>query len=68
MDIKPIKTKKDHQNALKRVEKLWSAKAGSKAGDELDVLVTLIEYYEKNNYPIGRSVLSWQILNSGKIF
>ncbi|MCK5061237.1 transcriptional regulator [Candidatus Parcubacteria bacterium] len=52
MNIKPIKTKEDYQNALKRVEKLWSAKAGSKASDELDVLVTLIEHYEENNYPI----------------
>ena len=52
MNIKPIKTKEDYQNALKRVEKLWSAKAGSKASDELDVLVTLIEHSEENNYPI----------------
>ena len=52
MNIKPIKTKKDYQNALKRVEKIWNAKPNSKAGDELDILATLIEHYEENNYPI----------------
>lgn len=52
MDIKPIKTKKDHANALKRIEQLMSAKANSPEGDELDVLVTLVEAYEAKHYAI----------------
>jgi len=52
MNIKPIKTKKDYQSALKRVDALMSAKKGTEEGDELDVLVTLIEVYEDKHYQI----------------
>jgi HTH-type transcriptional regulator/antitoxin HigA len=53
MNVKPIRTKKNHEAALKRIEKLMGAKAGAPAGDELDVLVTLVESYEEKHYPIG---------------
>ena len=52
MDIKPIKTKKDHAQALKRIEALMTAKANTPAGDELDILVTLVEAYEAKHYAI----------------
>lgn len=52
MNIKPIKTEKDYNNALARVEELWSAKIDTEEGDELDVLITLIESYELKHYPI----------------
>lgn len=52
MDIRPIKTKKDHAQALKRIEGLMSAKANTPDGDELDVLVTLVEAYEVKHYTI----------------
>ena len=52
MDIKPIKTKKDHAQALKRIEMLMTAKANTPEGDELDILVTLVEAYEAKHYPI----------------
>lgn len=53
MNIKPIKTQKDHTAALQRIEKLMMAKAGTPAGDELDILVTLVEAYEVKHYPIS---------------
>lgn len=53
MDIKPIKTKKDHAQALKRIETLMSAKANTPQGDELDILVTLVEAYEAKHYAIA---------------
>ncbi|MFA6376957.1 MAG: transcriptional regulator [Candidatus Paceibacterota bacterium] len=53
MNIKLIKNKKDYKEALKRVEELWDAKFGSKEGDELDVLATLIEKYETHQYEIA---------------
>jgi HTH-type transcriptional regulator/antitoxin HigA len=53
MDIKPVRTKKDHAAALSRIETLMSAKAGTPEGDELDILVTLVEAYEEKNFPIG---------------
>lgn len=52
MDIKPIKTRKDYQAALRRIEGLMSAKKGSAEGDELDVLVTLVEAYEARHFPL----------------
>ena len=50
MEIKPIRTKTDHRAALKEIEMLMSARAGSPEGERLDVLVTLIEAYEKKHY------------------
>lgn len=52
MNIKPIKTEKDYQSALEEVDKLWDAKPNTPRGDKLDVLVTLVEAYERQNYPI----------------
>lgn len=52
MNIKPIKTEHDYDKALERVNILFDAKPDTAEGDELDILVTLIEKYEKINYPI----------------
>jgi HTH-type transcriptional regulator / antitoxin HigA len=51
MDIKPIRTKADHRAALNAVELLMGAKARTPEGDRLDVLVTLIEGYERQYFP-----------------
>ena len=52
INIKPIKNERDHERALRRVEALWEAPEGSAVSDELDVLATLIEAYEREHYPI----------------
>ncbi len=52
MTIKPIKTERDYQNALKQIEKLWDAKPNTAKGDRLEVLVTLVEAYEEKHYKI----------------
>ena len=52
MEIKPIRTKADHRAALKEIETLMSARAGSRDGERLDVMVTLIEAYEKKHYAL----------------
>src|SRR5262245_59323142 len=52
MDIKPIRTSKDHKAALAEVERLWEAKPGTPEHDQLDVLATLIEAYEAKHHPI----------------
>jgi len=52
MNIRPIKTEADYQATLKEIEGLMSAEAGSVEGDRLDVLVTLVEAYERQHYPI----------------
>ena len=51
-EVKPIRTKRDYEAAMKEVEKLWGAKSGTRAGDRLDVLATLIDAYEAAHYPM----------------
>jgi len=53
MEIKPIKTEQDYNNSIRRIEVLWGAKKDSPQGDELDLLVTLVESYEMKHYPIA---------------
>ncbi|MBS3771167.1 MAG: hypothetical protein KGY70_10500 [Bacteroidales bacterium] len=52
MNIKPIKTEKDYQEALKRLEEIFDAPIDSQESDEADVLAILVDEYEKQNYPI----------------
>ena len=52
MDIKPVKTKTDYRAVLKEIETLMMAKANTPEGERLDVLVTLVEAYERKHYPI----------------
>lgn len=52
MNIKPIKTEKDYNEALKRLEVIFDAKAGTEEGDELEILGILIEKYEDIHFPI----------------
>ena len=52
MTLKLIKTKKDYQNALARLEVIFDAKPGTPQGDELGVLGILIAKYEQEKYPI----------------
>jgi HTH-type transcriptional regulator / antitoxin HigA len=52
MKIKPLKTKKDFNLALARLNKIFDAKPGSPEGDELEILGILIEKYESVHYPI----------------
>ncbi len=53
MDIRPIKTEQDYNTAVSRIEELWGAKKDTPEGDELDLLVTLVEAYEIKYYPIA---------------
>jgi HTH-type transcriptional regulator / antitoxin HigA len=52
MDIAPIKTRRDYRSALKQIEGLMTAKRGTPEGDRLDVLVTLVETWERRHYPL----------------
>jgi HTH-type transcriptional regulator / antitoxin HigA len=53
MNLKPIKTKKDYQQALERLEVIFDAKKETKEGDELEILGILIDQYENEHFPIG---------------
>lgn len=52
MKIKVIKTKKEHELALKAIDSLWNAKANTPQGDKLDLLTTLVEAYEEKKFEI----------------
>ena len=52
MEIKPIRAEADYEAALRRVEGLWGAASGTRKGDELEVLATLAEAYEREHYPV----------------
>lgn len=50
MNINLIKTKKDYNQALERLEVIFDAKKGTQEGDELELLGILIERYENENF------------------
>ncbi|MCZ0942745.1 MAG: transcriptional regulator [Gammaproteobacteria bacterium] len=52
MDIKPIRTELDYDAALARIDRLMGAAPDTFEADEFDVLVTLVEAYEANRWPI----------------
>ncbi len=52
MNIKPIKTETDYEDALKRLEIVFDAPIGTEESDEADILGLLIDEYEKKHYPI----------------
>ncbi len=52
MNIQPIKNEENYELALTRVGELINAEPDTLEGDELDMLVILIEAYEEKNHPI----------------
>jgi HTH-type transcriptional regulator / antitoxin HigA len=49
---RPIRTEEDHQRALADIDRLWNALPGSPEYDELDILATLVEAYEREHHAI----------------
>jgi HTH-type transcriptional regulator / antitoxin HigA len=52
MELRPIKTETDYQEALQEIELLFNAAPNTPECDRLDVLSTLVEAYEKKHIPI----------------
>jgi HTH-type transcriptional regulator/antitoxin HigA len=52
MQITPIRNEDNYRDALRQIELLMDAEAGTLEGDQLDVLVTLVEAYERKHYPL----------------
>ena len=55
MKLKPIRNKRELKKALDRIDELWGAKSNSPDGDELDVLMLLVEKYEDEHHAIPDS-------------
>ena len=52
-EIKPIRTDDDHTAAMAEIERLWEASEGTPEDDRLDVLITLVDAYERVRWPMG---------------
>ncbi len=52
MKIRPVNTEEAYDEAIERIESLWGAESGTPEGDELDVLLTLVSVYEKENHTV----------------
>ena len=50
--IKPLKTEKDYETALKEIDQLINSIPGTPGHDRLEVLSVLVEAYEETNHPI----------------
>jgi HTH-type transcriptional regulator/antitoxin HigA len=52
MQVKPIRTEDDYDEALREITRLFAAEPGTDEFDRLDVLTTLVEAYEAKHYPM----------------
>jgi HTH-type transcriptional regulator/antitoxin HigA len=50
-DLGPIRDAATHRAALKEIDRLWGAAKGTREGDRLDVLMTLVDAYERSRWP-----------------
>jgi HTH-type transcriptional regulator/antitoxin HigA len=53
MEIAPIKNRSDYQRTLKEIEGLMNAKRNSPEGDRLDILVALVEAWDRKHYRLN---------------
>ena len=52
MTIRPIRSERDHEQAVARIEEIFAAEPGTPEFDELDVLATLVDAYEHEHHAI----------------
>lgn len=52
MKPKVIKTEAEHKAALARIDRIFDARPGTPKGDELELLLLLVETFEERAYPI----------------
>ena len=57
MNIRPVNSEQAYDEAIERIEVLWGADSGTPEGDELEVLLTLVRVYEKENHPVPPQLL-----------
>jgi len=52
MKIRPIKSEADYDTALVEIQKLWGTEPDTAKGDRLDILITLVDAYEREHHSI----------------
>jgi HTH-type transcriptional regulator/antitoxin HigA len=50
--LRPLRSERDYEAALREIDRLFRAKPGTAACDRMEVLVTLVEKYEEQHYPM----------------
>lgn len=50
--LKPIHSDEDYEAALQEIDRLWDAAEGTSESDTLEILVTLVEAYERGRYEL----------------
>ena len=50
--IRPVRNEDDYRDALNRIEALMDARENTPEGDQLDIMATLVEAYERKTYPM----------------
>jgi HTH-type transcriptional regulator/antitoxin HigA len=68
--ITPIRDETSHKTALAEIDRLWGSAANTAEGDRLDVLMTLVDAYERSHWPEGDvdpiDVIKARMENSGR--
>jgi len=52
MEFSPIKTDADYRRVLREIDRLWLAPENTPEGDQLDVLLALVQVYEEKTFPM----------------
>lgn len=52
MELRPIRTETDYREALREIELLFNAAPNTLEYDRLDMLSTLVEAYERVQFPL----------------
>lgn len=67
MNVRPSHTDEDYRTALKNVSALFDnePEPGTPEGDYFDIMITLIEAYESNRFPVDLPILRQRAL--GKV-
>lgn len=70
MEIRPIRSEADHDAALAEIERLFHAEPGTDDGDKVEILVALVEAYERRVYPMPHvpplDVLRFMMTENGR--
>ena len=69
MRIQPVRTEAEYDAAVARITQLMGAEPGSAKGDELEVLVTLVDAYETKHFlmntPDPLTIIRFQMEQQG---
>jgi HTH-type transcriptional regulator/antitoxin HigA len=69
MRIQPVRTEAEYDAAVARLTQLMNAEPGTAAGDEFEILATLVDAYEAKHFPIATpdpvTIIKFQVEQQG---